>query len=348
MHPIMLTGIYLLIFFLIILYISRIKIEKLKFLNRRSLVIFSIFIILAVFLWITFIPRFGQIGRLPAIQDWLDRFFSGKFPYNSPFTPSAYPFLFFLSIPFYLIGNPGYLEVTGLGLFLLLLFYHRKAKKEILIPIIILLMSPIVYYGIVVRDELFFNMAIAIVVIFIAEKYLDPERINMRFILMGIIFGLVLSTRSVAAIVYAVYLPYKFRASIPKLLVFSFIILVTFSLILLPFFIWDEKSFLHNGPIAIQSYLSHIPFWSAVLFILISAIVGWIIADIQELLFACGILLFIPVFLSMILQISQYGFYPAIVKDIFDPSYFIFCIPFLLLSLKEYRIDNFLGKIIED
>ncbi len=347
-HPFLLTAIYILIFVFVALAIGKIKDENLLISNRKFLITFSILILAATFLWITFLPRFGQIGRLPAIKDWLDRFFSGRFPYNSPFTPSGYPFLFFSSIPFYFIGNIGYLEIAGLVLFIYLLFLSAKSRKEIFVVLIILLMTPILYYGIVVRDELFFNMMIPLATIFIAEKYLNVDKSDLKFILIGILFGLALSTRSVVAIIYAIYLLYVFRTAIPKGLFFLIIVSSVFILLLIPFLIWDEKSFMHNGPIAIQSYLSHIPFWSAVLFILISAAAGWIAADLQEVFFACGIFLFIPVFVSMLIQISQVGFNEAIVNDIFDPSYYIFCIPFLLLSIKDYKVDKTLGKILTD
>ena len=345
-YPFFLTAIYLFIFISTAYALGKIKNENLLILNRKLLIAFSIFILAAAFLWITFLPRFGQIGRLPAIQDWLDRFFSGRFPYNSPYTPSGYPFLFFLSMPFYFIGNIGYLEVAGLILFLYFLFHLPKGGKEILTALIILLMTPVFYYGIIVRDELFFNMMVPITSIFIAEKFLDPEKVNLKFILIGILFGLALSTRSVVAIIYAIYLPYLFRTNILKGMVFLLIIFSVFILLLIPFVIWDEKSFMHNGPIAIQSYLSHIPFWSAALFILISAAAGWIISDRQEIFFACGIFLFVPVFLSMLVQISQVGFYRAFIGDVFDPSYYIFCIPFFLFSINNYKVDNTLGKIL--
>ncbi len=347
-HPFLLTAAYLVIFFLIALVFGKIENENLWLLNRKFLTVISFFIVAAVFLWITFLPRFGQIGRLPAIKDWLDRFFSGKFPYNSPFTPSGYPFLFLISVPFYLIGNVGYLEVTGLILFFYFIFNFSKNSKEIFAVLVILLMSPVFYYGFVVRDELFFNMMLAVLSIFVSEKYLKPEKIDAKFILVAVIFGLALSTRSVVAIIYAIYLPFTFRSNIPKGLFFLFIVFLTFVLLLVPFVIWDEKSFLHNGPVAVQSYLSHIPFWTAALFILISAAAGWVVSDLHEVFFACGIFLFAPVFASMLNQISQVGFYPAVVGDVFDQSYYIFCIPFLLLSIKNYKVDKTLGRVLSN
>ncbi len=346
-HPFLLTATYLFIFIIITFAFSKIKNENNFILSRKFLILFSIVIIAVSFLWITIIPRFGQIGRLPAIQDWLDRFFTGRFPYNSPFTPSGYPFLFFLSIPFYFIRNIGYLEIVGLILFFYFIFSFSKTSKEILTVIFILLMTPVFYYGIVVRDELFFNMMIPITAIFISEKKFKPEKLNTKFILTAVIFGLALSTRSVVAIIFAIYLPYVFRNDIPKGLIFIAIVLSVFILLLVPFIIWDEKSFMQNGPIAIQSYLSHIPFWSAALFIFISAIVGWVVSDLHEAFFACGIFLFIPVLVSMLIQISQVGFHRAIIGDIFDPSYYIFCIPFFILSIKEYKVDKTLGKILQ-
>ncbi|MHB1687634.1 MAG: hypothetical protein ACYCVH_09695 [Ignavibacteriaceae bacterium] len=336
-HPVILTALYLIFFFGAVFSFDKLNYKRFEFLNKKFVVAFSSFLIIISFLWITFLPRFGRVGRLPAIEDWIKRFFSGSFPYNSPFTPSGFPFLFFLSTPFYFLKNTGYLEVLGLALFLMSVIYYSKTLKEKLFRIIILLMSPVFYYGFVVRDELFFNMMLPIILIFLAEKFLNRDVDNFKFDLFGILFGLTLSTRSVVAVIYAVYFIYFFKLNIPKGILFSFLVLLVFWLILLPFFLWDQHSFIQNGPFAIQSYLSHIPIWNVFVFLVIAIYLGWIASNLQEVFFASGIMLFMPVFVSMIYKISAVGFYQAVVNDVFDLSYFIFCIPFLLLSIQEQK-----------
>ncbi|HUX92475.1 MAG TPA: hypothetical protein VMV36_01620 [Ignavibacteriaceae bacterium] len=345
-YPVLLTGLYLIIFSVVLFFLNRLNDKRFVFLNQKFVIVFSSLLVFISFLWITFIPRFGEVGRLPAIEDWIKRFFNGSFPYNSPFTPSGFPVLFFLSVPFYLLKNIGYLEVIGLSLFLISVIYFSNTLKENLFRIIILLLSPVLYYGFVVRDELFFNMMIPVVLIFLMEKFYDRDNYNYKFDLFGILFGLALSTRSVVAIIYAVYIVYLFKSNIPKGITFIFLLALVFWFTLLPFFLWDQNSFLTNGPFAVQSYLSFLPFWNVIIILGIAIYLGWIVSNLNEVFFATGIMLFLPVFLSMLYKIFEVGFYQAVVYDVFDLSYFIFCMPFLLLSIQEQKTVKSIGKIL--
>ena len=138
-----------------------------------------------------------------------------------------------------------------------------------------------------------------------------------------------------------------FRNDLPRLILFSVIAISVFLITLIPFVLWDKESFFSNGPFAIQSFLAYIPMWNVVLILLVSIYLGWVVADLQEVFFACGVMLFIPVFLSMAYKIIQFGFYDAMINDIFDHSYYEFVIPFLILSIKDYKVDRFLGKVME-
>jgi len=345
-YPAVLTPLYLIFFFGTIFLLDKLNYNKIFFFNQKFIVVISSMLVLISILWIAFLPRFGGIGREPAIEDWLKRFFAGSFPYNSPFTPSGFPFLFFLAAPFYFIKNIGYLEVIGIALFLMLALHFSKSFKENLFIIIILLLSPVFYYSFVVRDELFFNMMIVIILIFLMEKYYNHNKQSIIFDLLGMLFGLALSTRSVVGVIYAVYLVYFFKSNIPKGITFSFLVVLVFWLTLLPFYLWDQNSFIANGPIAIQSYVSSLPLWNVIIIITAAAYLGWIASNLREVFFAAGLMLFIPVFLSMLYKIFTAGFYNALVNDVFDQSYFIFCIPFFLLSLQEIKSEKFIGNIL--
>jgi len=72
---------------------------------------------------------------------------------------------------------------------------------------------------------------------------------------------------------------------------------------------------------------------------------GWIVSNIHEIFFAVGLMLFLPVFISMVYAIFSVGFYNALVGDVFDLSYYVFCIPFLVMAICEYRVDKTLGRV---
>jgi hypothetical protein len=76
--------------------------------------------------------------------------------------------------------------------------------------------------------------------------------------------------------------------------------------------------------------------------IVASLYIGWIIADFQEVLLASGLVYFILFTISFLFKITQWGWN----KEWIDLSLMIFAVPFLVLSIKEYKVDRFLGKIL--
>ncbi len=344
--PFLLTALYLIICFLFLISINKTKPEKLRWITKNKLFLVVSFIIICTFVYITFVPRLGAFGRLPAIKDWLNRLFSGTFPYNPSMLPSGFPVLFLLSIPFYLIKNIGYWEVLGLGIFLFLILNTSNSPRENIIKIFIVLLCPVICLEIVVRSELLANMALLILLILITENHLKEDRIDTKFFIFAVLFGLLLSTRSIVGLIYLIYLPYKFRNELLKGILFVVIIGIIFIITLIPFIIWNFNSFFKFGPFAVQSVVSFIPLWFVALIILSALFIGWVVSDIQEVLFASGIFLFVPTFVSMLHKFFVFGVYNSIVLDRFDISYLIFCIPFFILSIKEYKVYKYIGKVL--
>jgi hypothetical protein len=103
-----------------------------------------------------------------------------------------------------------------------------------------------------------------------------------------------------------------------------------------------------NGYIAAQvshaHLLSSIPVWIKILLILIAFYVGWMAADWQEVLFSSGVILFLAFTLQLVFTINQIGWKSSEI----DFSLAILAIPFLVLSIKEYKVDRFLGKVLAD
>lgn len=313
--------------------------------RKKLLVPFSVIFSTAVIIYIIMVPRMGEIGRLPAIQDWINCLLNGSFPYNSPYTPSGYPGLFLLSSPFYFIGNIGLLEAAGIVLFFIIVLHVRDSNRGIAVKIFLLVTGIITYFEIVTRSELLFNMMLISVVVTISEKYLDPGKINTRFLLIAMLAGIIMSTRSVAALLFMIYFIYRFRYSLRNLLVFGFTASAVFILLLIPFYWWDQQSFSSNGPFAIQTYVSNLPVLVMLLFFITAVYSGWAISSIQEFFFTGGIILFSAATLSFFLTVSETGFSEALFNDGYDISYFIFCVPLLILALKDYGVDRYKGRI---
>ncbi|NCS81360.1 MAG: hypothetical protein GW788_06360 [Ignavibacteria bacterium] len=327
--------------FLLFFLNKKIESQSSNFSKRQLFpVLVFLFLIAAA---MAFIPQSTRVGRFPALIEWLSNFQQGIFPYGTKANPSGFPFLFFLASPFYLIGDAGYLEVFGLFLLLILILKSVKTKKEYWVKILFLLLLPTTFYELAVRSELLTNTVLVISLFFLAEQKLKDGEKDISFIVLALLFGFFLSTRLIVFLWLAMFLLFFFRNNLKNGAVFFAISFSVFLLSLLPFYLWNAETFMNKGPFAVQTI--YLPVWIYFIFPLLVLYAGWMIADFQELLFASGVLTFLLVSISFIMTIGDVGMYQAYSNSRFDISYYILSIPFFILSLKEYKVDWFLGKV---
>jgi hypothetical protein len=301
--------------------------------ERRLIIVILALLILGVVVIIAFLPVTSTVTRLPAIVEWIGRVMKGEFPWGNQtrFNPSGLPFLFIFALPFYYLGNVGYLEIVGVVLFCVSLTKLYPKINTRWLPVIVLLFLPTFYYELLVRSDLFFNMVLIVSLIILSERYLEIGKLNLWFFGLAVLFGLCLSTRTIVGVIYAGYYAYKFRTNIVNGIFFSGLSLFIFGLTLAPFLVWNAQQFFAEGPFSVQ--LSALPSSVALLFVIMAAIVGWKASYVKDVLFGEGVLLFFIAAVPFILTVINYGIPEIVFKDRFDISYFIFCTPFLLLSL---------------
>lgn len=304
--------------------------------QRFLIAAFSILIFGAMVI-VTITPDASRVSRYSAIIEWIKRLLAGQFPWGNQtqFNPSGLPMLFIMALPFYYLGNIGYLEVIGVALFFVSLFQFYPRSHSRWLPIFSLILLPPFYYELLIRSELFFNTILIISIIALSERYLDTNKLSSWFFVLAMLFGFGLSTRTIMGLVYAGYYAYKFRDHIWQGISFSGITLIFFGLTLLPFMTWNAPVFLREGPFSVQ--MGYLPTGITVVFISIATIIGWQITDIKIALFHSGLLLFSIVAIAFYLSVIHLGVIKAILEDGFDITYFIFCIPFLLLSIESQQ-----------
>ncbi len=287
-------------------------------------------IILTVLMF-QFDPNNIAVGRYPAMYDWITRLFHGEFPYASPMRPSGFPFLFIMATPFYLLGDIGLFQIFSFIIFAGILYYNfRSSYKTSLRLLILLLISPIFIFEVVVRSELFSNMVIVLLYLIICEKYLSKENAFGQ-ILLGLIGGLLLSTRSIVLVLYILYFIPRIRNEKTNPLIFITSMLFGFLISLIPFAIWNYDYFINSGPLAVQALYA--PKWLIVLFIVATIIWAMKIKSTDQFYLAASSMLFIIVFCAFVVYIVKFGFVNSVLYDQFDISYFIFPLPFVLMSL---------------
>lgn len=78
-----------------------------------------------------------------------------------------------------------------------------------------------------------------------------------------------------------------------------------------------------------------LPIWIAIILSVLSILAGWMISDLHEVFFTIGFLIFITFLILFICGDKR-------------TEYFTVCIPYLVASLRRYKVDKFLGKVLEN
>jgi hypothetical protein len=329
----LLAPVYLIGFVTLLLVAQRVDFHHVRFINAQSLSVVLLGVGTMELLAIYVLPQESRVTRLPALIEWLSSLQVGKFPYHTSTEPSGFPLLFLLAYPFYLLGNLGYLVVLGTLLFGISILRNETFENQTAwLQFSAFLFLPTVYYELLVRSELFFNMSLVVALIVLSNAFLSKQKLDWRFAITAILFGLVLSTRSVVGLVYAIYVTYRFRTNIWNGIIFASMVLAVFSFTLLPFVLWNPELFFAHGPFSVQ--FAYLPIWVDVVFITISTLLGWNASNLNDLVYFSGLTLFALVAVAFLLRISAIGIGASVFGDGFDITYFIFCTPFLLLSLQ--------------
>ena len=303
-------------------------------LKTENLIYFSMITFLAIsftFLMFHFDPQKIRVGRYLAMYDWITRFFNSEFPYASHAYPSGFPFLFVMAMPFYFLGDLGFFQIFSFLTFATLV-HLRHGQKSInrFSCIFLLVTSPIFLYEIVVRSDVFSNMVMVMLYLAIFEAF-SRKSGPIALYFLGIIGGLLLSTRGIVLLIYTCVFGYFFRRQIITCGLFFLSMFVGFFLSLLPFLIWDWRYFIDFGPFSIQ--LAHIPNWLLILSIASSVLCALTIRSLKRIYSSVSFILFGVTCVAFVITVFNYGWYETVLRDGFDISYFCFALPYLLISL---------------
>lgn len=317
---------FLILFTAILLFLD-------KAFKPEEKVVRTIFIYLLLFLVLAslsfdFLINTGRGSEYFTAFNWLANMGNGVYPYNNASYHYNLPFLYYLDAPFYLLGDVRIVGLLGLTLFFMVLPSYSYTKKELVVRTSALLVLPVIYYEVTMGGDTFTNLTLTIVIIMLMDKYLDADRVDIRFLFFGFFFGALLCTRLIVVIPFMLSLLFFFRNNLKNLVLFFLLSMLICLALLVPYMRWDYAAFTAYGPLT--NSLAHLPLWGYILVFLAVIYSGWMISDLQELFFASGLMIFFTTILGG-------GNENAL-------SRMIASVPFFLLALKEYRIGRFTGK----
>ncbi len=283
-----------------------------------------------------------NVDRWSVITSFWDNYFADEYVYfalsHMNNYPGPMPFYYIVALPFYLLGELGYLSIIGLLLFIILLKVLRKPLATQTAYFIIIATSPFFLWEIVGRSNIFFNSTLILISIVYFFKTIE----NKNLFWNGIIIGLLLSTRNVYAIPYVIVFLFALKnrdISIKNTIIIGIIAVLTFAATFLPFVIGHFEDFQKMNPFIIQSsYL--MPFEFSFACIILSFLSFFVVKNRLDVYFYSGLILFITIALHFVWMSMQHGLYDAFFNSKADISYFILCIPFLLFHIVSVRNRN--------
>lgn len=278
-----------------------------------------------------------NVDRWSVITSFWDSFFNGEYVYfaksNMSNYPGPMPFYFIMALPFYFISELGYFSILGVLVFYFLIEKTIRNRTLKSITIILILMNIPYLWEVACRSNIFLNgtLVLGVLILFVKQKEFNYK----NSLAIGILIGLVLSTRNVFVIPFIIAFVYCLKTkkiTIRQTVIIGAITVLTFCLTFLPF-VWNYfAEFKTMNPFIIQSDVL-IPFQYTLLFILASFVAGFYCKNDNEIYFYSSLILFNSILIYFLYWIMLRGFEETFTKSAADISYFILCLPFALYHL---------------
>lgn len=314
--------------------------RKWSFLNdnfwRHAYRVMSILVPLASLVLLMTIDKTAlRVDRWSAIEGFLEKLYSGDYPYTAEShlgqATSPMPTIHLISIPFYLFGDVGYLQIAVFVAFATAVSYAVPGSNYSRSSILLLLAAaPAFWWEIVARSDLMSTMTFTVILLILVDHG-NNARILKRPVLVGIPVGLLLATRGIVVIPLILYFfPKLFSTSFRDGAVFIAVSIVSFSVVILPFVLWDPELFMQYNPLIQQT--NKTPTFVQVTAILLSFFFSFRVNELWQVFFSAGSILFGIMLFTLLYTIRDVGFHNAFYGSLFDISYFNSALPFLLVS----------------
>lgn len=307
------------------------------FQNKKGLLVNSLVAIaLLIALQSSINPYELKIDRWSAIHHFIQSLFQGSYPYGAETHlhgyGSPFPVWQIFHVPFYLLGNVG-LSFSVVTLLFIHSAYLQWGSKGGYLSLLLLIASPAYLYEVVTRSDMMTNFLLVGSVV----NYLVYFKITLKFhlIAIAILCGLTASTRLTAILpLFMLYFQEFTQVSWQRKISFLLIVVITFAVTFLPFWIWDANTLLYSdhGPFALQT--SQIRDFDLIVFLVISV---WLAckwkAKYVKLYAYTAVLLGFMVAYTFIFNMATRGDWLRLFSSTYDITYFNMALVFVIATL---------------
>jgi hypothetical protein len=325
------------------------RIEKLK--NAHFAAVYfgmlGFFALFASALLLKIDPYSLEVDRWSALHGFLRNLFAGEFPYlartHLGSMASPLPVMNLMAIPFYLMGDVGYIQVFVFALTAVVVFFTPAAKSGKVLFMLAFLSSPAFWYEVAVRSELVSNMLFMCLGLLFVEKITHGRPLDYP-IKAGCVCGALFCTRGIFIIPFTVFFFARLVSAVKEIkikkpFIFAVCVFVTFALFLLPFVLWDIGLFMQNNPFLMQTNKS--PVIAQIAALTIAALLSFNVKSTGHSFLRTAICLFALMAATMTIKSFTAGWNVAIFSHRFDITYYATVIPFVVLGLfYDERIGN--------
>ncbi len=277
--------------------------------------------------------------RWSALEVLIKSILEGKYPYaildHLGNTTSNLPGLFYVGLPFYLLGDVGFLQpFTFLFLSIFIILSKIKNDEKVFIFLLCTL-APSYFWEVIGKSDLMSNCILVLLFISIWQQKFKNNIFKQSYLIAFFSAFLVL-TRGIVAIPLTIFMFSEFIKVKPyKKLLFILCFLMSLIFISLPVFIdLPSLTFIkeHNP-------FNHQTRYAPKILILISLLLPFVFSfkvknSSDVFLFSTYILSGL-MFVTFILNVIEEGFYANIHGNLFDISYLSMILPFILMYFLE-------------
>lgn len=330
-------SIILLIFQLFIFQFS----NKICLTNKlKNIICYALFSFLVGLVFISHIAvpiEFLNVDRWSVISSFLTELYNGNYPYfaksHSGNYPGPMPIYYLIASPFHLMGELSILSCLGYCILTALLIKKVNVNENIKFLLFYMFTSVYLIWEITTRSNLF---TFTILTLLVLDEVINLNNKNtLKFHVLAVLTGLVLSTRSIYILPYMIFFISSLtnkEITFKKLFLFLSIALVAFVSTFIPFIYFFYDDFFTMNPFIIQSSFL-IPKLYPLIFILISILLAFLVKNKIDKFFYSGLSLFIAILIYAFYHLFNSGYEVSFINSKIDISYFIFCIPFLIKYL---------------
>lgn len=281
-------------------------------------------------------PLSLNVDRWSALHNFLSGFLNGQYPYGQQTHLGGYgspfPVWQLLHLPFYALGNVG-LSIIVVSVLFFLTYNHFYSAKSTLAASILLWISPAYWYEVAVRSDLITNIMLSAIIV----EWLINNRVKLQdnIAWIGLILGLTLSTRLIAAIPICVIYGYEFlQINWKKKCLLVLLVIVVFSATMLPFVFWEGSTllFFKYNPFVLQTRQGS---WLVLLIFacLAIGITIWMREKMTYRWAITGFLLTGLVAMAFIEKMWKETLWTELFSSTFDITYLTVALPFYIMHI---------------